>query len=238
MRMLISEGQNIAIKSAEMVLSDLTWKSVKKGPPVIQPTVGDHKGQGRVSGEHPAHAACVDAPPTTSCHGGVEGGAARCRRFCCYSFTEGSQVSEAPSCSSALLGLISLPSAHLAQLAAPLFRVTVQRGPASLDISHTMWVFNTRSLTKMRWCPRVLASEPGLLGSRHGMMAFHQTGQLRHASHCNHTSDPSDEGLRQDRSAHPTCAELSWLPPGGPPGAHSRTACSKQTADIYRHPGH
>lgn len=170
--------------------------------------------------------------------GGGEGGAARCRRFCCYSFTEGSQVSEAPSCSSALLGLISLPSAHLAQLAAPLFRVTVQRGPASLDISHTLWVFNTRSLTKMRWCLRVLASEPGLLGSRHGMMAFHQTGQLRHASHCNHTSDPSDEGLRQDRSAHPTCAELSWLPPGGPPGAHSRTACSKQTADIYRHPGH
>lgn len=67
----------------------------------------------------------------------------------------------------------------------------------------------------MRWCPRVLTSEPGLLRSRHGMMALHQTGQLRHASHCNHTSDPSDEGLRQDHPA--TCAELSWLPPGGPP---------------------
>lgn len=73
--MLISEGQNIAIKSAEMVLSDLTWKSVKKGPPVIRPAVGDHKGQGRVSGERPVHAACVDAPPTTSCHGGVGRGA-------------------------------------------------------------------------------------------------------------------------------------------------------------------
>lgn len=53
MRMLITEGQNTAKESAEMVLSDLPWESVKKGPPEIRPAVGDQEGQGLVSVECP-----------------------------------------------------------------------------------------------------------------------------------------------------------------------------------------
>lgn len=71
----------------------------------------------------------------------------------------------------------------------PSFKITTQREPASLGISHTPWGFNTFLLTRMRWYPSVLTSEPGLLRSKQGM-AFHQTGHVRNASLFNHISHP------------------------------------------------
>ena len=70
-------------------------------------------------------------------------------------------------------------------MTAPSFEITIQREPASLGVSHTMWEFVVWLLTRMRW----LTSKPGLVRSKHGT-ALLQTGQVRNASHFNRTSDP------------------------------------------------
>lgn len=172
-----------------MILSDLKWESMKRGPSRISPTGGEHEGKELIMSVRCLLCAglCWCSPyiiPPTVYNSPAE-------EILLFSLFYGRTGT-----GDVLLHLLPLclpSSASFRQLepsmTVPPFKITVPSEPASLGISHTPWGFLTRLLTEIRRCPSVFTSQPGLLRSTHGM-ASHQAGQERHATRCNCISDP------------------------------------------------
>lgn len=164
--------------------------------------------------------ACACVPPTPCnllCTG-----AWRRRYLCCLCFTEQETGPGTPSWLSALPGAHRLPLSLLSlasfqqlepRMSILPFKITIEKEPASLGISHTLWEF------WKGWggTPSALSSEPGLLRCRH-RMAFCDTERVRNASHFDHTLDAQWWRAHTESPPPPPWARLSWLPPTVLPG--------------------